>query len=62
MEAFGDIPAFLFVYTSNILLKPAGLAAIVLATGDYLVAPFYDCKLKEKIITAKLLSAFFLGK
>lgn len=62
MEAFGDIPAFLFVYTSNILLKPASLAAIVLATGDYLVAPFYNCKSEEKIITAKLLSAFFLGK
>ena len=63
MKAFGDLPAFLFVYTSNILLNPASVAAIVLATGDYIVEPFYPfgCVTNDKIVISKLLSAWFLG-
>ena len=62
-KAFGDLPAFLFVYTANILLRPASVAAIVLATGDYIVEPFYPfgCVTDDKIVISKLLSAWFLG-
>ncbi|XP_057291575.1 b(0,+)-type amino acid transporter 1-like [Hydractinia symbiolongicarpus] len=62
-EAFGDLPAFLYIYTSNLLLKPAGVAAIVVASGDYIVEPFYgsDCVNEDKIATSKLLATLFLG-
>ena len=63
MKAFGDIPAFLYVYTSNILLRPASLAALALATADYIVEPFYafGCVTDDKTVISKLLSAWFLG-
>lgn len=41
LRIFGSFPAFLFTYTSVILVRPAGLAAVCLSFAEYAVAPFY---------------------
>ena len=63
-EAFGDLPAFLFVYVSNIVIRPASLSAICVAAGDYVVEPFlvYQHVDDNKVLIAKLIAAFFLSK
>ncbi|XP_071598117.1 b(0,+)-type amino acid transporter 1-like [Heliangelus exortis] len=41
LRIFGPFPAFLCAYTSVILVRPAGLAAMCLSFAEYAVAPFY---------------------
>uniref|UniRef100_A0A8D2MA04 b(0,+)-type amino acid transporter 1 n=1 Tax=Zonotrichia albicollis TaxID=44394 RepID=A0A8D2MA04_ZONAL len=41
LRIFGSFPAFLFAYTSVILVRPAGLAAVCLSFAEYAIAPFY---------------------
>ncbi|NXH18395.1 BAT1 protein, partial [Bucco capensis] len=41
LRIFGSFPSFLFAYTSVILVRPAGLAAVCLSFAEYAVAPFY---------------------
>ncbi|XP_062427165.1 b(0,+)-type amino acid transporter 1-like [Rhea pennata] len=41
LRIFGSFPAFLFAYTSVILVRPASLAAVCLSFAEYAVAPFY---------------------
>ncbi|XP_078484104.1 b(0,+)-type amino acid transporter 1-like isoform X2 [Ciona intestinalis] len=41
-EAFGPIPAFLFAWTSSIVLKPSAVAIIGLVFGEYLIRPFFE--------------------
>nr|XP_056712872.1 b(0,+)-type amino acid transporter 1-like [Euleptes europaea] len=41
LRNFGSLPAFLFAYTSVIVVRPAGVAAISLSFAEYAVAPFY---------------------
>ena len=64
LEAFGEIPAFLFTFVSAIILRPASVAAILLTAGNYVVEPFFgsDCESANKMLTAKLLAAAFLGE
>ena len=63
-EALGDLPAFLFVYVANIVLKPAAASAICVAAGDYVVEPFlvYEHFAANQVLIAKLVAAFFLSK
>ena len=63
-EAFGDLPGFLFVYVSNIVIKPAATSAICVAAGDYVVEPFlvYEHVNDNRVLIAKLVAAFFLSK
>ena len=63
LEAFGDLAAFFLSYILTLFLKPATLAAILLASGDYMTAPFFNdnCNVKDKIIVSKILASFFLG-
>jgi len=60
-RAFGELPAFLFLYTANLLLKPAGIAGVALTTGSYIVEPFYVCNPQDKMLIAKLIGAMCLG-
>jgi len=56
-EAFGSIPAFLFAWTSSIVLKPSSVAIIGIVFGEYLVKPFYqDCE-EPPLVVVKLASA-----
>ncbi|XP_053126852.1 B(0,+)-type amino acid transporter 1 [Hemicordylus capensis] len=41
MEAFGPIPAYLFSWTSLIVIKPSSFAIICLSFAEYASAPFY---------------------
>lgn len=41
LRIFGSFPAFIFAYTSVILVRPAGLAAVSLSFAEYAIAPFY---------------------
>ena len=61
--AYGNIPAFLMTFTTTIILKPAQMAAIVLATGDYVTEPIIALHHDpaNRALVSKLLAAFFLG-
>ncbi|GAB0185495.1 b(0,+)-type amino acid transporter 1-like [Grus japonensis] len=51
LRIFGSFPAFLFTYTSVILVRPAGLAAVCLSFAEYAVAPFYPgCSSPQVVI------------
>uniref|UniRef100_K7FFV0 b(0,+)-type amino acid transporter 1 n=1 Tax=Pelodiscus sinensis TaxID=13735 RepID=K7FFV0_PELSI len=41
MEAFGPIPAYLFSWTSLLVIKPSAFAIICLSFAEYASAPFY---------------------
>ncbi|XP_020639949.3 b(0,+)-type amino acid transporter 1 [Pogona vitticeps] len=41
LRNFGSLPAFLFAFTSVIVVRPASVAAVSLSFAEYTVAPFY---------------------
>ena len=41
MEAYGDIPAFLFKWTDTIIRQPCGNATQALTFATYAIGPFY---------------------
>lgn len=56
MEAFGPIPAYLFSWTSLIVMKPTSFAIICLSFSEYVCAAFYSgCKPPPVVV--KLLAA-----
>ncbi|XP_076802749.1 b(0,+)-type amino acid transporter 1-like isoform X1 [Clavelina lepadiformis] len=56
-EAFGPIPAFLFAWTSSLVIKPSAVAIIGLVFGEYLIHPFFpDCE-PVPLLVIKLASA-----
>ncbi|XP_031563576.1 b(0,+)-type amino acid transporter 1-like [Actinia tenebrosa] len=45
MEAFGKIPAYLFAWTSILIIRPASGAIIALIFGEYVAKPFFpNCR------------------
>jgi len=40
LAAFGPIPAFLFAWTSTIVIKPAAVAIHCLTFSEYAIGPF----------------------
>ncbi|CAN2389380.1 L-cystine transmembrane transporter activity, partial [Pristimantis euphronides] len=51
MEAFGPIPAFIFSWSSVIVIKPSSFAIICLSFAEYVSAPFYPgCKPPDVVI------------
>uniref|UniRef100_A0A8C5RP13 Zmp:0000001267 n=1 Tax=Laticauda laticaudata TaxID=8630 RepID=A0A8C5RP13_LATLA len=42
LRTFGSLPAFLFAFTSIIVVRPAGVAAISLSFAEYALVPFYS--------------------
>lgn len=56
MEAFGPIPAYLFSWTSLIVMKPSSFAIICLSFSEYVCAAFYlGCR--PPAVVVKLLAA-----
>ncbi|KAM4743556.1 b(0,+)-type amino acid transporter 1 [Anableps anableps] len=56
MEAFGSLVAYLYSWTSVIVLKPSSFAIITLSFAEYTSAPFYpDCT--PPLVVVKCLSA-----
>lgn len=63
MAAFGRIPAFLFAWTSVLIIRPASGAIIALTFAEYVAKPFYpapDCQPPTYLM--KLLACSCLGK
>ena len=60
-EAFGRIPAFLFAWTSMIIILPSSGAIMSLIFAEYVAKPFYpDCEAPVAVL--KLLACLCLGK
>ena len=61
MAAFGRIPAYLFAWTSVLIIRPASGAIIALTFAEYVAKPFYpDCQPPTYLM--KLLACSCLGK
>lgn len=62
-ESYGDLSAFLMTFTNVLVLKPAQMAAISIATGDYIAEPIAALQNNPeyKHLVAKLVAAFSLG-
>lgn len=61
MEAFGRVPAFLFAWTSVLIIRPASGAIIALTFAEYVAKPFYtDSEAPTYLL--KLLACSCLGK
>ncbi|MGH0115808.1 UNVERIFIED_CONTAM: hypothetical protein FKN15_046993 [Acipenser sinensis] len=60
MEAFGPIPAFLYSWTSVVVLKPSSFAIISLSFAEYSAAPFYPGCSPPTIIIKCLAAASIL--
>lgn len=41
MECFGAVPAYLYSWTTILILKPSSLAILALSCGEYASTPFY---------------------
>lgn len=51
MDAFGRIPAFLFAWTSVLIIRPASGAIIALTFAEYVAKPFYpDCEAPTHLV------------
>lgn len=64
LEGFGPLPAFLYSWTSVIVLKPSQVAIICLAFGAYVIEPFFPgCGDREDLQpVVKLLAALAIGE
>ena len=63
MEAFGRIPAFLFVWASVLILQPASGAIIALTLAKSITQPFYSAsETPAPIHFTKLMACSCLGK
>ena len=64
LEGFGPLPAFLYSWTSVIVLKPSQVAIICLAFGAYVIEPIFPgCGDREDLQpVVKLLAALALGE
>lgn len=61
LKGMGELPAFLFAWTSTIILKPSSVAAIAVAFAEYATQPFFPgCTPPQPIM--KLLAVFCIGK
>ncbi|NXA37593.1 BAT1 protein, partial [Eudromia elegans] len=60
LRIFGPLPAFLFAYTSVILVRPGGLAAVCLSFAEYTVAIFYPGCSSPQIVIKSTAAACIL--
>ncbi|XP_033625641.1 b(0,+)-type amino acid transporter 1-like isoform X1 [Asterias rubens] len=54
MAAVGPIPAYLFAWTSTIVIKPSSLSIIALSFGAYVSEPFFDSDCGPPVAAVKL--------
>ena len=64
LEAFGPVPAFLYAWTSILIIKPSSFAIILLAFAAYIIEPFFPgCGDREDLVPLlKLLAAAAIGE
>ncbi|XP_071957373.1 b(0,+)-type amino acid transporter 1-like isoform X2 [Antedon mediterranea] len=56
-ETLGPIPAYLFSWTSIMVLKPSSVAAIALSFGAYIADPFFPDDCEPPTLAVKLFAA-----
>ncbi|XP_063171006.1 b(0,+)-type amino acid transporter 1-like [Candoia aspera] len=57
LRTFGSLPAFLFAFTSTIVVRPAGVAAVSLSFAEYAIVPFYSgCSPPQAMIKCAAIS------
>lgn len=63
-NSFGELPGFLYAWTSTIILKPSQVAIICLAFGAYVIEPFFPgCSDREDLVpVVKLMAALAICK
>ena len=60
-EAFGPLPAFLYLWMAMLVIMPAGNAIIALTFANYILQPFYpECDAPPEAI--KLIAACVICK
>nr|XP_020823133.1 b(0,+)-type amino acid transporter 1-like isoform X3 [Phascolarctos cinereus] len=57
LRTFGALPAFLVIYVSTLLVRPAGIAAMSLTFAEYVVAPFYPSCSSMPVVLVKCVAA-----
>ncbi|XP_048225144.1 B(0,+)-type amino acid transporter 1 [Perognathus longimembris pacificus] len=61
MEAFGPIPAYLFSWTSLVVMKPSSFAIICLSFAEYVCAAFYSgCQPPQVVVKCLAAAAILL--
>ncbi|XP_050807606.1 b(0,+)-type amino acid transporter 1-like [Gopherus flavomarginatus] len=61
LRNFGSLPAFLFAYTSIIVVRPASMAGVSLSFAEYAVAPFYQgCSTPQVVVKCTAASCILL--
>uniref|UniRef100_A0A8C0GKX3 b(0,+)-type amino acid transporter 1 n=1 Tax=Chelonoidis abingdonii TaxID=106734 RepID=A0A8C0GKX3_CHEAB len=61
LRNFGSLPAFLFAYTSIIVVRPASMAGVSLSFAEYAVAPFYQgCSTPQIVVKCTAASCILL--
>lgn len=58
----GELPAFLFSWTSVVVLKPSSFAIISLAFAQYIMSPFFDVDCGPPTLVVKLLTVVTMCK
>lgn len=56
-EAFGPLPAFLYLWVSLLIIQPVGNAVIALAFANYIIYPWFNACSHSPEIPIKLLAA-----
>ena len=59
-EAYGDLPAFLCSWTIAFIVDPAGVAAICLTLGTYVMKPFEDYIAENSVWYPKIIAAIVI--
>ena len=64
LEAFVPLPAFLYAWTSVLVIKPSSFAIILLAFAAYIIEPFFlGCGDREDLVPSlKLLAGAAMGE
>ncbi|KAI6179508.1 Y+L amino acid transporter 2 [Aphelenchoides besseyi] len=61
-EAFGKVPAFLFLWISLIIVNPTSIAVMALTFSSYILQPFYDgCEPSDfvtRVLASSVISIF----
>lgn len=61
-KSFGDLPAFLLLWVTVIVIRPTAQAVVALTFGNYLLQPFFqDCE-EAPVVPAKLLAALCISE
>lgn len=64
-KTYGEIPAFLYVYATVLIMKPATLSAVTLVSAEYIIQPFLNkpyFPMEDQVLITKVLAAFIFGK